>query len=160
MNRTNVLYFLDNFLSYLWLFIGIGIIVAIISERKLLLSLLKKQNRKDLGRQLLPFFKRLAYVLAGFILVIGSFAVVNTILGALYPQVELDSTSIEEVPWSFLTLLKAQAPQTGLIGVIMVMLGGTCLILSAGTKWLVNTAKLILTLTAFYLFFSALSFVA
>lgn len=160
MNRENAIIFLNNFMSNLWLLIAVGIIVALICERKTIGTLLKKKTRKDWRKNLSPFFVRLGYILGGLVLVLGSFSIVNTVIDMLNPTVEMTTATIDEGSWSFLTMLKGQTPQTGLIGVMMVMLGGSSLILSAGTKWLVTTAKLILTITAFYVFFSTLSLIA
>ena len=162
MNRENALIFLNNFISNLWLLIAIGIIVAVICERKALKTLLEKKTRKDWRKNLSPFFVRLGYIFGGLMLVLVSFEIVNAIIEMLNPTVEttISTSTLDEGSWSFLTILKGQTPQTALIGVMMIILSGSCLILSAGTKWLVNTAKLVLTITAFYIFFSTLSLVA
>lgn len=90
----------------------------------------------------------------GLALLFLSFAIVNFILSILTPE------SMKEIDYGqakdFWTTWKYQTQYAGLFSVIGLIIAGLSLILSAGEKWLVNLAKLFVTLTVLYLFFSVL----
>lgn len=148
--RENVLIIINHLLSSTWLFVVFGIVYMIVLEKKCVLDFPKKKKIQLLA----PLFKRASYLIGGLLLIFLSFAIVNYILGALVPETmgAIDYGQATD----FWSTLKYQTQYTGLFAVIGVLIAGISLVLSAGGKWLVTLAKLFLTLTVLYIFFSVL----
>ncbi len=148
--RENILIIMNHVLSNVWLFVLLGLIHMAITEHKSILAFVKQKKIK----LLLPLLKRGSYLIIGLILIFLSFSIVNSILSVLIPE------STKEIDYGqakdFWTTLKYQTQYAGLISVIGFIIAGISLVLSAGGKWLVNLAKLFVTLTVLYLFFSVL----
>ncbi|MBI96294.1 hypothetical protein CL656_04035 [bacterium] len=130
----------------------IMLLIIMVIEHKSIRVFFK--NKKKKIKDLYPFFKRLAYLIGGIALMLYSFAIVNTLLEILTPtsMPYPDNTTVEVK--GFWSTWKHYSNFTGLFAVIGLTTAGLTLIVSAGTRWMVNLAKIISTATILYLFFS------
>lgn len=150
--RENILTIINHTLGSTWIFTIIGLIYILILENKSILAFIKQKKIKLLK----PIFKRGTYLVTGIALITLSFAIVNTLLDVFVPDsfTEFDHSSVK--PQGFWSTWKYYTDFSGLFAVIGLIVAGESLILSAGSKWLVNLAKLTITITVLYLFFSVL----
>lgn len=150
--RENILIVVNNLLSHTWLIILFGLIHLAFIERKGIYESIKQKKIKPL----LPLGKKTFYPICGLLIILLSFAIVSSLLTYLMPEsISIPDYSTMEAK-DFWTTLKYQTQYSGLFGVIGFIIAGISLILSAGGKWLVNIAKLFITLSVLYLFFSVL----
>lgn len=150
--KENILAIVNHTLSNTWLFVAIGLIYILMLENKSLLAFIKQRKIKLLK----PIFTRVAYLVGGIILILFSFAIVDTLFYIFVPDTftEFDHSNVEAQ--GFWSTWKRYTNISGVFGVIGLIIAGEALILSAGNKWLVNFAKLTVTITVLYLFFSVL----
>jgi len=166
--RYNLLMMLNYLLSQIHLVIIIGLLVLLFSERKAVISLFQKTSKTTLQTKLSPIFHRLLYIVGGYLLIIFSFAIVSTILSTFFaPEVtptfpEIIPTTLENLDpaLSFLAPFKQQSSFGGFIFTLFLIMSGISLILSAGNKWLVTFAKLLLTTGFLYMFITAFAYYA
>ncbi|MDP2642719.1 MAG: hypothetical protein Q8P62_02675 [Candidatus Peregrinibacteria bacterium] len=150
--RENILTVVNHFLTSTWIFILLGLVLIIILENESVLSFIKQKKIKFLY----PLFKRGAYLVAGIVLILFSFSIVNALLNIFTPDsfTNVDNTNIQAQ--GFWATWKHYSNFSGMFAVIGFIIAGEALILSAGNKWLVNLAKLVITITILSLFFSVL----
>ncbi len=144
--RENMLLVLDKMLSNIPLFILLGLFNLIIIENKTILEAIKQKKLK----LLLPILKRTKYIVSGLILIVFSFTLVTMLFDALLPVISTIPYYEGIEPKGFWSTWKYHTPYVGLISVIGVNMAGMALLLSAGGKWLLNLAKLLLTITILY----------
>lgn len=148
--RENILMIVNQILSYLWLFIVIGLVHVIYIERQLIGNFFKEKHKTF--KQLFPFVNRLSYILAGVIMVLLSFSIVNSILVMMVPDSIAGSVDFNSIQVTdFWSSLKSQSQFVGLVTVIGFTLSGLSLIMSGGGRWLVNLSKLLLTASFLYM---------
>lgn len=145
-----MLVIINNVLAYIWPITIVGLIHIIVLEAKILLKVLKQKKLK----LLMPIAKRVMYPVLGLILIFFSFSIVNSIIDIITPSsmAEPDYYNLETK--DFWTTWKYQTQYAGVVSVVGFIIAGISLILSAGGRWLVNLAKLFVTLTILYLVFS------
>lgn len=150
--KENILIVINHFLTSTWMFILVGLVLIIILEKESILSFIKQKKIKFLY----PLLKRGAYLVAGIVLILFSFSIVNTLLNIFTPDsfANIDNTNIQAQ--GFWGTWKHYSDFSGILAITGLIIAGDSLILSAGTKWLVNLAKLITTITILLLFFSVL----
>jgi short subunit fatty acids transporter len=140
----------------LWKLILFSLLMIIIWEAKNILAYirLKKKDKKSKQALLLNILKRLWYVIGGALIIYLAYFMVNSIADILTVpnSLPVNNTSIEVK--DFWSLMKYQSQMAGAVGVFGFILTGATLMLSAGSRWLVNTAKVLCTLTVLYLIFS------
>lgn len=149
--RENFLEIVNQLLSYVWLVAIAGILVAAWTERKLLLEIFhKKTATKPWYKSIQPFAKRLIYVVVGFLLVMLSFTLVNQLLDVLVTKLapkDLPPMQNPELASAFFKWLLQDKTYLGMYAVAMIIFAGYALMLSAGRKWLKNTAGIMLIAT-------------
>lgn len=151
--RENIIEITNHLLSYTWLFVVIGLIHIMIIEHELVIRFIKEKSKNI--KQLIPIFKRSAYIVLGVLLVLFSYSIVNFLIDIIIPSSfsELDYSNIQVN--DFWSSIKYQSQYSGLIAVIGFIIAGINLIFSGGGKWLVNLSKLFITLSILYLVFVA-----
>lgn len=145
----------------------IGFFIAVFSEYKSIirgLSAAFKQFQKKVlvnylkyfFHELKPFLRRCLYILDGYLIVMISYELVSTVISFVTDGGSLGPFSVPD-HWNsgdgILNFLKYQTNFAGAIALLLTIVAGACLTLSAGHRWLVNITKLLLTLAAFYLLF-------
>jgi hypothetical protein len=130
----------------------IMLLVIMVIENKSIRAFFKRKKKKI--KDLYPFFKRLAYLVGGLVLILYSFSIVNTLLGVWSPtSIPYPDNTVVETK-GFWSTWKHYSDYTGLVAVIGLIATGITLIVSTGTRWIVNVAKIIGSTTILYLFFS------
>ena len=72
--RENILYAMNQMLSYTWIVALIGILIALFLERKIVIDVFqKKSSKQPWYKSLSPLWIRLSYSVAGLALVLLSF---------------------------------------------------------------------------------------
>lgn len=161
--RQNLMTALNQMLTYTWWIVFIGVLVALWTERKLLMEVFKKNSSKNPWfKMLIPLWKRLVYILGGLALVFLSFALVNTLLDYFHNLfLAGDAVMVENAqPSAFFSWLLKDGPYMGFYGVFLITISGYALILSAGRKWLKNLAGILLIFTFLLLFTATLGLVS
>lgn len=164
--RQNILTLINNVLGQLFLIAVIGVLVLLWVERKnfwLLIRTRVGRKRVKFSWQLLDFLKRpVALIIWGYVLILLSFAIVNTVIEWFFTPGIVSAQPLQDLPVNanFGLFLKYQSQFSGMFTVIGLLISGICLILSGGTKWMVTLAKIFATLSFFYLFVSALALYA
>lgn len=148
--KENILTIINHALTSTWIIGLMGIIHIIVIENKNILKSIKQKKIK----LLVPLLKRGGYLVLGIALILTSFTIVNTLLDIFIPNefANIDQTNIQTQ--GFWATWKHYSDFSGLVAVIGLIIAGESLILSAGNKWLVNLAKLTVTITVLYLFVS------
>jgi len=155
--RENTLVFVDFIISKTYVFILLGLFHLLYRNYNNLYEisrnfLAKKKNPVTLTY---PLLKDLSHIVLGFLVILMSFSIVNTIItNFLAIDTNQNFTSIEYT--GLLASLKTSAEYTGLFSTMGIIASGYCLILSAGSKWLKTLAKLFFTLSILYLFLGSL----
>lgn len=153
INGQNWVELLNVVVSKAWLFLLLGVLHLVFIERKLIFTWLKSKEKK--ARQLWPLAQRSGYLLLGLLVIHGSWTIVTFFSGLLFaptlPAPDLSSLQADTL-WA---MLKLQSGNSGLISTIIIVLAGFALLLSAGGRWLVNLAKLLVTISVFYLVLTA-----
>lgn len=149
---TGITQLINFILSNIWIVVLIGIVHILFTERNFVLSYFK--NKKYQKEQLNKIWHRGWYLFGGIALSLLAFSIVYTItyifISSGLPHTDLSTLR----PGDFWATMKYQSQFAGLYTVAGIIAAGYCLILSAGGKWLVNTAKLLVTVSLLYLFFS------
>lgn len=148
--KENMLVIINNVLAYIWPITIVGLIHIMILEAKILFKALKQKKIKLLA----PIAKRVMYPVLGLFLIFFSFLIVNSIIDIITPASMAEPNYDNLETKDFWTTWKYQTQYAGVISVVGFLIAGISLILSAGGRWLVNLAKLFVTLTVLYLFFS------
>jgi len=140
---------------YLNYYVLAGIIYILILEHKTVIEIIRDRKKifgskkKILLKKYLPIFlKRLCYLLGGILLFLSGFYIVYFIQKSFWEQ--LSPTFVDSIPDDYVRYTEKGnlfAIRSGVIAVATIQLAGIALILSAGGKWLVNTAKAITLLT-------------
>ena len=136
--------FINLFAYNLIIIIPLGILYILVLEFKTVVKIFK--NKKNITYKKLlaisfPILKRLAYLLGGIVLFFMGFMYIRFLDSFLGSSV---TTAYTEIGNRILTY-------SGVFGVLAFQFAGIVLILSAGGRWMVNLAKLIVTLTTAYL---------
>jgi hypothetical protein len=133
-----------------------------LKSKKTALKKLQRQASKEQDRIFSEsfrgkgFLKRLFTIASGLFVVYLSFPIVNTALVGITDGGQTFPYNVKET-WQagdgLLAYLQYHAGFTGIISLSMLILAGFFLMISGGNRWPVNTAKLLLTFTALYIFF-------
>jgi len=157
--RENIVELTNHILSTFWSLVLIGAIHIIISELRIIISVIKK------GRialvELKPFGHKILYMLLGIVLILTSFALVNYLVNTFFVLDIWKTANFESMNTdSFWSMMKYQSQFAGLFATLGIIAAGICLVLSAGGRWLVNLSKLFITSSIIYLVVSFYSMYA
>ena len=135
---------LNNYLSRYWVVLLIGILNLLLHERAYILhKLLRKTKKtKNIILPLRPLLHRFWYVLGGAFLVYAAWSIVNLITSVFLSSADTIAGASEQNLATF----------AGPVAVLGLIAAGSCLTLSAGSRWLVTTAKLLAMFSIIALF--------
>lgn len=143
----------NRLLAMSWLFVLAGVVHAFVAEYRSVAVLIEQRRpkkAKDRSAAWRSIAKRLAYVAGGLVLMLMAWAFTEMLFAVFMPS-NLPAIGLKGI--TELNILTFAKIQLGLIGVIATygfLLSGVLLTISAGSRWLVTTAKLIATATALY----------
>ena len=153
---------LNQLLSYTWAFAIVGFIIALWSERKAFIDSFSKRNEEPSRRTFYPFAKRLLFILGGFVLTLLAFTITNGLISLfhtlLYPAAipQILNVGISENSTFFSAILTDKS-YIGSYAVLLTIMSGLLFMLSAGRKWLKNTAGVLLTTMVLLVFTATLA---
>lgn len=151
---NDIVRLINNLIGQYWLLGIFGVIHIAYLERRFLSQLvqLTPTDRKSKGtlasHPWTPLLRRFVYLIGGGLLGLSAWALTQFLL-ASFASAPTEVSSAETGPFAF---ARAQLNTLGAFMVYGFVLAGGCLILSAGTRWLVNLAKVLVTATVLYMF--------
>lgn len=143
----------NRLLMMSWLFVLAGVIHALVIEYRAVAVLIeqrKPKKAKDRAAAWRSIAKRLAYVAGGLVVMLMAWQFALTLFETIMPA-NLSSIDLKKITeLNALTLPKFHLGLLGVITTYGFLLSGVFLTVSAGSRWLVTTAKLITTATVLY----------
>lgn len=143
----------NRLLAMSWLFVLAGVVHAFVAEYRAVAVLIEQRRpkkAKDRAVAWKSIAKRLAYVAAGLVVMLMAWTFTEMLFAVFVPAnlPAIDLKGISEI--SALTFPKFQLGLIGIIATYGFLLSGAFLTVSAGSRWLVNIAKLTALVTVLY----------
>ncbi len=139
---------LNHFLTQYWLVVIFGLLHFAYLERHVLITWVRKTGKKAARASLASARWRLWYVLGGTVFTFMAWAIVSFLLTTFWSASVYATPAAQLVTGADLfTAARYYAAYAGLFGITGFIAAGTCITLSAGSRWLVVTGKVLTTLT-------------
>lgn len=148
----NIRLMIDASVSVMWIVATLSIVRLIITDYKMVSSVgqaLSKTKREHWFPLLVPLWEKVQYIVGGALLVSFSYSI-TAIIYRMFPEVLTDN-----VPANTILSVSNQSVLF-ILCIIFFMMSGYFLMLSLGTKWLLNLSKLFATLAVIGIVASAL----
>jgi hypothetical protein len=151
----NINAMVNHLMALTWMFAIVGVVHLVWRKRRRFLEIVK--SKKPLA--VLPELKPLWYMVIGLVLILCAYGVVSATIGAvaggLGGSFNPNPTN-KDILWS----LQSMANGASLTAVVGLMIAGMVLMASVGSRWLVNLAKVLVTLSILLVvFFTFIAYV-
>lgn len=144
----NITTILNGYLRHYWVIILFGLLWGLWLERGWVMRALTSGRPKKVMRQVFwaPIIRRAWYVFGGGLVVLSSWQFVIWTLHLLVPAA-MPGLPVDPSVHQLVNSARTWTGSVALMGVFGFIAAGTCLTLSAGSRWLVTVAKLLATAT-------------
>lgn len=147
--RETIIASINQVLSYMWVFIVIGIAHLLVIKRHIITEFINNKETRSI-KMFAPIFYRLIYLILGVILIYFSYAIVSAIFNLIGPtELSIDYSVLKVT--GFTSFIQYYSQYAGLFSVAGLICTGLILILSAGRKWFLIIAGVLAVLTFAYL---------